>query len=104
MVATIWCQMVPQKAKQEEDKVRFSFRVVCGGNMMNAQMLEVSLFGTGMVLRLERVVWSMVTWLRQAAKEYASPLSPLVLMFYFATIVTLVLNTNASRTTWRALF
>ena len=38
---------------------------------MNAQMLEVSLSGVGMVLRLERDAWSMVKVLRQATNEYA---------------------------------
>ena len=33
---------------------------VYGKNVMNAQMLEVSLLGLGTVLRLERDAWSMV--------------------------------------------
>ena len=34
--------------------------VIYGQNIMSAQMLEVSLFGVGPVLRLERYAWSMV--------------------------------------------
>ena len=34
--------------------------VICGNNVMSAQMLEVSLIGVGTVLRLENGVWSMV--------------------------------------------
>ena len=32
--------------------------------------------GVGTVLRLERAVWSMVKWQRQAANEYAPPHPP----------------------------
>ena len=40
---------------------------------MSAQMLKVSIFGVGMVLRFERDAWSMVKWLRQATRKYAPP-------------------------------
>ena len=36
------------------------FSVAYGKNVMSAQILEVSLLGVGMVLRLERNAWSMV--------------------------------------------
>ena len=48
---------------------------------MSAQMLEVSLFGVGTVLRLERNAWSMMKWLNQATNEYAP--SPLRFLFFF---------------------
>ena len=43
---------------------------------MSAQMLEMSLFGVGAVLRLERDAWSMVKWPRQAANKYPPPHPP----------------------------
>ena len=36
----------------------------------NAQVLELSLFGVGTVLRLERDAWSMAKRLMQATNEY----------------------------------
>ena len=43
---------------------------------MSAQMLKVFPLGIGTVLSLERVVWSMVVWRRQATNEYDPPPSP----------------------------
>ena len=34
--------------------------VICGKNVVSAQMLEVSLLGVGKMLFLERDAWSMV--------------------------------------------
>ena len=39
----------------------------------------ISLIGAGTVLRLERDVWSMAKWLRQATTEYAFPPRPVEL-------------------------
>ena len=36
------------------------FHALCGRSVMSAQLLEVSLFGVGTVLRLERDAWSTV--------------------------------------------
>ena len=44
----------PQAAKQKGNKISKSFFVIYGDNVMSAQMLEVSLLGVGMMLRLER--------------------------------------------------
>ena len=52
-----WC---PQAAKQEGDNIRKTFLCNIWNNVMNAQLLEVSLLGVGTVLRLERDAWSMV--------------------------------------------
>ena len=64
-----------QAAKQEGDKIskNILLYVIYGNNVLSAQMLEVSLFGTGTVLRLVRDARSMVMGLRQAVKAYAPP-------------------------------
>ena len=43
---------------------------------MSAQTFEVSLFGVGTVLRLERDAWSVVKLLRQTTNEHAPPPPP----------------------------
>ena len=52
----------PQTAEEEGDKMSdaFFFNVIDGRNVMNTQNLDVSLFGSGTVLRLEREAWSVV--------------------------------------------
>ena len=47
--------------------------VVYGRSVVSAQIMEVSLFGVGTVLRLERDARSMVKLLRRATNEYAAP-------------------------------
>ena len=42
------------------DKQSFYVVYKYGKSVMSAQMMEVSLLGVGMVLRLERDAWSMV--------------------------------------------
>ena len=41
-------------------KIELQIYVIYGNYVLSAQLLEVSLFGVGAVLRLERDAWSMV--------------------------------------------
>ena len=50
-----------------------------GKNVKSAHMFEVSLFGVGTVLRLERDALSMVKRLSQATSQYGPPASRAVL-------------------------
>ena len=59
VVSTRSTQLFPPP--QEGDmRIAESSYVVYGNNVMSALLLEVSLSGVGMVLRLERDPWSMV--------------------------------------------
>ena len=65
----------PQTATQEGDKTSNTF--LCNTwKKRNGQMLEVSLLGVGMVLRIERDAWSVVKWRRQATHEHEPPPPP----------------------------
>lgn len=63
----------PEKAKHEEGNITKSLLVINENNVLGAQILEVSRLGVWMVLRIERDVWSMAKWLRQAPNEYPLP-------------------------------
>ena len=59
-IAILGDEWWPRTAKQDGDRIS-RFYVIYGKSVMSAQMLEVSLFGVGTVLCLERDAWSMVT-------------------------------------------
>ena len=63
----------PQTAKQDGDLSCFC--VMYGGNVGSTWMLEVSLFGVGTMLQLERDARPMVKRQRQATNRFA-PLFP----------------------------
>ena len=50
----------PQTAKQEGGEANSFLKRNTWENVMNAQTFEVSIFGVGPVLRLERAAWSVV--------------------------------------------
>ena len=50
----------PQTAKQEGGEANSFLKRNTWENVMNAQTFEVSIFGVGTVLRLERDAWSTV--------------------------------------------
>ena len=60
MIVILGDRWWPQKAKQKGDEISKKFLLTYGKNVMSAQMLEVSLLGVGVVLRLERDARSMI--------------------------------------------